>query len=342
MKLTTLARTVTVTAAALALALVAAQPATAQKEPIRIATTLDFTAVYTFATAEYAQGQADYISLVNERGGIQGHPVELLVSDHGNEPQRGIEAYERAKEKGAVVFDFLSTPVSRAIVPRALEDHSPLLTLFHGRADSSDGQTFPYIFPATPTYWSQAALITDFIRKQEEDLSGKKIAFADVTSASGSLYPLFMIKDAGLSIGEAPGSSEGADFEGTWSSHAQAAEALKAGQVDAAGVGRFIVWDFGADDYAEGIREVDRESGIPRAPMIVSPTLDDEEKTTLVDAMKDAPDEMYLGADGEADTDDDLWFDGVRPASLDTYQPVVDVANTLGLSTDLLDQGAAE
>jgi phosphonate transport system substrate-binding protein len=171
-----------------------------------------------------------------------------------------------------------------------------------------------------------------------EDLAGKKVAFADVTSASGSLYPLFMIKDAGLSIGEAPGSSEGAAFEGTWSSHAQAAEALKAGQVDAAGVGRFIVWDYDAGDYQEGIREVDRESGIPRAPMILSPTLSDEEENTLVDAMTNAPESMYFGADGEADTEDDLWFDGVQLADLSTYQPVVDVANTLGLSTDLLDE----
>ncbi|MDZ7702770.1 MAG: phosphate/phosphite/phosphonate ABC transporter substrate-binding protein [Halobacteriales archaeon] len=191
------------------------------------------------------------------------------------------------------------------------------------------------------TYHSVIVTREDTDIESVEDLAGKKIAFADITSASGSLYPLFMIKDAGLNIGEAPGSSEGADFEGSWSSHAQAAEALKAGQVDAAGVGRFIVWDYGADDYQEGIREVDRESGIPRAPMIVSPTLDDEEKTTLIDAMKNAPDSMYLGADGEADTDDDLWFDGVRPADLSTYQPVVDVANTLGLSTDLLDQGTA-
>jgi phosphonate transport system substrate-binding protein len=192
------------------------------------------------------------------------------------------------------------------------------------------------------TYHSVIVTREDTDIDTAEDLAGKEIAFADVTSASGSLYPLFMIKDAGLSIGEAPGSSEGADFEGTWSSHAQAAEALKAGQVDAAGVGRFIVWDYGAEDYQDGIREVARESGIPRAPMIVSPTLSDDEKSTLIEAMENAPEDMYLGADGEADTDDDLWFDGVRKADISTYQPVVDVADTLGLSTDLLDQATGE
>lgn len=170
------------------------------------------------------------------------------------------------------------------------------------------------------------------------DLEGASIAFADILSSSGSLYPLYMLKQAGLSIGEAPGSDEGADFEASWSSHAQAAEALKAGQVDAAGVGRFIVWNNDAGDYAEGFQEVAHTSGIPRAPIIVSPTLSDDEQSTVVDAFLNAPDSMYLGADGEADTDDDLWFDDVREADVSMYQPVVDVANDLGVTTDLLDQ----
>ena len=52
--------------------------------------------------------------------GGKGTPVELETVDTGNEPQRGIEAYERFKNEGAVLVDFLSTPVSRAVVPRAL------------------------------------------------------------------------------------------------------------------------------------------------------------------------------------------------------------------------------
>ncbi|MFC7097802.1 phosphate/phosphite/phosphonate ABC transporter substrate-binding protein [Halobaculum marinum] len=171
------------------------------------------------------------------------------------------------------------------------------------------------------------------------DLEGGKIGFADMTSASGSLYPLYQLKEAGLSIGDAPTSTSGADFEATWSSHAQAFEALQNEQIDAAGVGRFIAWDYGKGDYVEGVREVSRESGIPRAPMIVSPELSEEEKNAIVTRLEDAPDSAYMGADGEADTDDDLWFDGVRAADRETYQPVVDVANELGLSTDLLNQG---
>jgi phosphonate transport system substrate-binding protein len=169
------------------------------------------------------------------------------------------------------------------------------------------------------------------------DLKGKKIAFADMTSASGSLYPLYMLKQAGLKIGEAPTSDSGADFEATWAGHAEAFTALEKGQVDAAGVGQFIT--LGDDGLKEGFEYVKETSGIPRAPMVVSPELADEEKEQVVNALKDAPEKAYLGADGKGDTDDDLWFDDVRPADLKTYRPVIDVANELGLGTDLLDQG---
>src|SRR5688572_22695601 len=107
---------------ALAAQLALAGGAAAQDKVIRIGLAEDFTKVYTFVTSEYNHGQRDYLSLINERGGVQGHRFEATVVDTGNEPQRGIEAYERFKAEGAVLVDFLSTPVSRAIVPRALKD----------------------------------------------------------------------------------------------------------------------------------------------------------------------------------------------------------------------------
>lgn len=170
------------------------------------------------------------------------------------------------------------------------------------------------------------------------DLEGREIAFADMTSSSGSLYPLYMLKQAGLEIGDAPRSDEGADFDATWSSHAAAFKALEEGQVDAAGVGRFIAWDYDNSDYVEGVREVAKESGIPRAPIIVSPDLSEDKRQEFTQAFIDAPDEMYYGADGEEGTDDDLWFSDVREADVSTYQPVVDVANEIGIESDLLDQ----
>jgi branched-chain amino acid transport system substrate-binding protein len=164
----------------------AATGAMAQNAPIKVGAALDFTKVYTFVTSEYSQGQRDYISLLNARGGIKGTPVELETVDTGNEPQRGIEAYERFKSNGAVLVDFLSTPVSRAVVPRALQDGINVITAFHGRSDAADGTAFPTIFPLTPAYWSQATTVIKYISDKEGgNLKDKKITLVHIDSPFG-------------------------------------------------------------------------------------------------------------------------------------------------------------
>ncbi len=170
---------------AAALALGPGAVAAQENEPIKFGLLQDFTAVYTFVSGEYNQGQQDYLTLVNEEGGIDGHMFEAIVRDTGNEPQRGIEAYNRAREEGAILFDFLSTPVSRAVVDRAMQDEVVLITPLHGRGDAAKGETFPYVFPVMATYWSQAAILADYINQNEGGLEGKKIALVHIDSPFG-------------------------------------------------------------------------------------------------------------------------------------------------------------
>lgn len=172
-------------AAALAAGLSAGMAQAQDKPPILFATLLDFTRVYTFLTDEYSQGQQDYIKLVNLEGGVGGHPIKLIIKDHASYPERGIAQYNEAKAGGAVFFDFLSTPVANALMPRANEDHLPMITFAHGRADAADGQAFPYVFPSAAIYRSQAALLLEYIDQKEGGLKGKKIAFVHIDSPFG-------------------------------------------------------------------------------------------------------------------------------------------------------------
>lgn len=186
------------------------------------------------------------------------------------------------------------------------------------------------------TYASVIATQADSDIESLTDLEGERIAFADALSASGALYPLYMLQQAGLSIGGLPTDTGGADFTPQFSSHAEAWSALERGQVAAAGVGQFISLNDNRELY-DGFRYVEMTEDIPRAPVVVSPELSDEEQTVVRDAFLNADESLYLGEDGDADTEDDLWFSDVREASNDTYQPVVDVANELGISAELLD-----
>ena len=182
-----------VLATALIAGMAATGVATAQEQPIKFGLLQDFTVVYTFVSGEYNQGQRDYLTLVNEEGGVDGHRIEAIVRDTGNQPQRGIEAYNRAKEEGAVLFDFLSTPVSRALVDSVLQDEVVMITPLHGRGDASDGETFPYIFPMMATYWSQATVLAQYI-EDNGGLEGKKIALVHIDTPFGR-EPIPVLQD---------------------------------------------------------------------------------------------------------------------------------------------------
>jgi len=164
--------------AGVGLALSSAQPALAQAQPVKFALCYDLSKAYTFITPQVAQAARDYAQILNQKGGIEGHPIELMIQDHGNEPQRGIECYEKMKREGAIAFDMLSTPVSRAVLPRAMKDGNVMMQSFVGRGDAIDGDVFKWIFPIGPTYWGQAANNIHYIKtKSNNNLKGVKVAF---------------------------------------------------------------------------------------------------------------------------------------------------------------------
>jgi branched-chain amino acid transport system substrate-binding protein len=147
-------------------------------EPVKFGLCYDITKIYVAAVPQLAQAVKDYADLLNQRGGLEGHPIEVIVQDHGNEPQRGIDCYERLKRDGVMVFDFFSTPVSRAVLPRIMQDGNILVQPLVGRSDAVNGEVFKNVFPLAPTYWGQAANIISYFKKQAGGkLDGKKIAF---------------------------------------------------------------------------------------------------------------------------------------------------------------------
>ena len=112
------------------------------------------------------------------RAASKASQIEIVAQDHGNEPQRGIECYEKLKREGVMMFDILSTPVSRAVLPRAMADGNILLQSFVGRGDAIDGDVFKWVFPIGPTYWGQVANDIQYIKNQNKgNLKGVKIGF---------------------------------------------------------------------------------------------------------------------------------------------------------------------
>ena len=175
------------------------------------------------------------------------------------------------------------------------------------------------------------------------DLSGATVAFSDRLSTSGALYPLYSMSDqGGIDVGNLPeGDGSQAEFDARFAGgHVGSYTLLEEGQVDAAAMGGFVR-DTGTGPAPEEWQEVattlHEDEGLPRAPLVVSPELSDDVKTAIQEAYLEAPDSVYYGADGEDGTDDDLWFGRVREASQEEYQSVIDVADELGVGTDIFE-----
>ena len=206
--------------AGLGLALSSANPALAQAQPIKFALCVDLIKAYSAVTPQMTQAVRDYAQLLNQKGGIEGHPVEILVQDHGNEPQRGIECYEKMKREGVIAFDFLSTPVGRAVLPRAMNDGNVMISSLTGRSDAVDGDVFKWIFPIGPTHWGQVANDIHFIKtKSNGSLKGVKIAFFHMDFAFGQ-EPIPVLKTLaareGFDLQLFPNPLPGNDQASTW------------------------------------------------------------------------------------------------------------------------------
>ncbi|GIX49542.1 MAG: ABC transporter permease [Candidatus Tectimicrobiota bacterium] len=129
-------------------------------------------------------GVLDYVKLVNKKGGVHGNTIRYIEVEHAYKVDRGVEAYERLKREGAVALVDYGTPIVYALTPRHLEDKILGITPGFGRADATDGERFPYIFPAAATYWSQMGAAMQFL-KDKGAKKGSKIAYIYYDNPAG-------------------------------------------------------------------------------------------------------------------------------------------------------------
>lgn len=124
-------------------------------------------------------GMEDYMALVNLKGGVNGVKIVWEECETAYDTARGIECYERLKDKAVVIHPW-STGITYALIERATRDKIPVISLGYERADASiGGDIFPYVFPLVTNYWSQASGKIRFMSQKEggeDKLKGKKIA----------------------------------------------------------------------------------------------------------------------------------------------------------------------
>jgi branched-chain amino acid transport system substrate-binding protein len=150
---------------------------------------MQFAPVHSFWTGPYAaQGAAmkagwtDYLNLLNLRdGGINGVKLFFEECEHGWDPGKGVECYERDKHKGPTGITWINVMgvgVVYALLDKALQDKVALVSINHGRTDSTDGRVFPYAFPIVLNPWSEFAAAVAYMGQKAggmDKLKGKKV-----------------------------------------------------------------------------------------------------------------------------------------------------------------------
>jgi branched-chain amino acid transport system substrate-binding protein len=135
----------------------------------------------------FADGYADYFTLVNQRdGGIGGEMAKVVECETGYNTEKGVECYEATKGEGALVYQPLSTGITYQLIPKASADGIPIHSMGYGRTSAANGKIFEWVFNYPANYWHGASIaINHLLDVNEGDLSGKKVALVYHNSAYG-------------------------------------------------------------------------------------------------------------------------------------------------------------
>ncbi|PWE29921.1 ABC transporter permease [Maritimibacter sp. 55A14] len=145
------------------------------------------TGAYAAGGIPFADGYADYFTLLNERdGGIGGVKAKVIECETAYNTEKGVECYEATKGEGALVYQPLSTGITYQLIPKVTEDDIPMHTMGYGRTSAANGKVFSHVFNYPGTYWDGASIIVKHLLEiNGGDLSGKKLALVYHNSAYG-------------------------------------------------------------------------------------------------------------------------------------------------------------
>ncbi len=145
------------------------------------------TGPYAAGGIPFADGYADYFTLLNERdGGIGGVPARVLECETGYNTEKGVECYESTKGEGALVYQPLSTGITYQLIPKATADDIPIHSMGYGRTSAKNGDVFSHVFNYPANYWDGASGAVNYLLEiNNGDISGKKIALVYHNSAYG-------------------------------------------------------------------------------------------------------------------------------------------------------------
>ena len=135
----------------------------------------------------FADGYADYFTLLNERdGGIGGETISVPECETAYNTEKGVECYESLKALKPLVLQPLSTGITYQLIPKSAADDIPVHSMGYGRTSAKNGKVFSHVFNYPVNYWDGASVGVNYFKDQSGgSLEGKKITLLYFNGAYG-------------------------------------------------------------------------------------------------------------------------------------------------------------
>jgi phosphonate transport system substrate-binding protein len=198
----------------------------------------------------------------------------------------------------------------------------------------------------TAYYFSMILTLEKYDISSLANLEGKLISFCDPISTSGSIYPLYALKQAGLEIGEAP-SGKPTDFKGQWSSHDTSIQQLiNRPEVKANGnSAKFGIPHLSKDELPQRVRKHSAYANtagskqhpmnalwisqkIPKQPVIAPADWNSPMRGKIRSALASL---QPADLNKYVKSGTTLPFTGMRKTNIDAYRPVIKRVNAIGI-----------
>jgi len=156
-----------------ALAQKAAKPAAAQ-EDIVLGASMPLTGVFAFAGIAIDQGIKDYLSILNDAGGVKGRKVRYVAEDTAYKVDQSMATFKKLTSQNKISLYYAdSTAFVKTVNPELERSGNILMTGASFAKEISNAQKYPMQFMMGPDYSEMVGILLQYIAKTKP---GAKVA----------------------------------------------------------------------------------------------------------------------------------------------------------------------
>ncbi len=155
------------------------------KDAIKVGAIFDLSGPTADIGTPYAEGIKDYIAYRNDKGGIDGHKMDLIAGgpDFGYDAGKAAQLYQQAVDAGAQVFMGWGTADTEALIPKVNKDQIPFMSASNSEVLAFPKET-PYNFFPGASYSQQMRIALQYISDHNQGKHAE-VAFFHNDSAFG-------------------------------------------------------------------------------------------------------------------------------------------------------------